>query len=87
MFLLGFSASLWGATIITLLQTSIVEDMRGRIMSLWVISMQATALGWVVGGVLGSWWGNETMLLVTGGLFIAVPILVVAFSKELRRAR
>ena len=56
-------------------------------MSLWAISMQMTSLGWVVGGVLGSWWGNETMLLVTGGLFIAVPILVVALSKDLRQAR
>ena len=87
MFLLGFSAALWGSTVITLLQTSIADDMRGRVMSLWAISMQMTSLGWVVGGVLGSWWGNETMLLVTGGLFIAVPILVVALSKDLRQAR
>ena len=87
MFLLGFSAALWASTVITLLQTSISDDMRGRVMSLWAISMQMTSLGWVVGGVLGSWWGNETMLLVTGGLFIAVPILVVALSKDLRQAR
>ena len=87
MFMLGFSASLWASTVITLLQTSISNEKRGRVMSLWVISMHMTALGWVLGGVLGSWWGNETMLVVTVGLFIAVPILVLAASKELRQAK
>lgn len=86
MFAMGFAASLWMAVLITMLQTSIVSEMRGRIMSIWAITMQVSSLGWVFGGVLGEWWGNETMLLVTGGLFIGLPVVVLAASKELRQA-
>ena len=55
-------------------------------MSLWAIMMQMTALGWIVGGVLGEAWGNQMMLLVTGGLFILLPVFVVVLSRELRNA-
>jgi DHA3 family tetracycline resistance protein-like MFS transporter len=87
MFAMGFAASLWMAVLVTMLQTSISTDMRGRVMSIWAITMQVSSLGWVMGGVLGAWWGNEMMLLVTGGLFVCVPILVLAASTELRETQ
>ena len=68
------------------MQTSVVESMRGRVSSIFMLMIQGFAVGMILGGFLTAWIGaSETMLLFS--VFIGL-ILTIVFIKspELRNA-
>ncbi|MBT3942631.1 MAG: MFS transporter [Chloroflexi bacterium] len=73
-------------TISVLVQTYTPDEMRGRVMSLFGMTMQLFALGFLLSGVLAEATSNE-LALVVGGIGVAIPpIFAFATSSELRRA-
>ncbi|MDP6823852.1 MAG: MFS transporter [Dehalococcoidia bacterium] len=73
-------------TISVLVQTYTPDEMRGRVMSLFGMTMQLFALGFLLSGVLAEATSNE-FALVVGGVGVAVPpIMAFIMSSELRRA-
>lgn len=60
--------------------------MRGRVMSLFGITMQLFAVGFLLSGLLAQATSNEVALVV-GGIGVAIPpIAAYLASDELRRA-
>lgn len=73
-------------TISVLVQTYTPDEMRGRVMSLFGMTMQLFALGFLLSGVLAEATSNE-LALVVGGIGVGIPPLVAfATSSGLRRA-
>ena len=52
MFMLGLVPPFWIAGIRTILQTSIPDEMRGRVMAVFLLAMQLFGLGWALGGAM-----------------------------------
>jgi MFS family permease len=88
LFLLGLMGATGLAYVITisvLVQSHTPDEMRGRVMSLFGISMQLFSLGFLFSGVIAQASSNE-IALVIGGVGAAVPpLLAYATSAELRR--
>jgi len=88
LFLLGLMGAFGMAYVITinvLVQTHTPDVMRGRVMSLFGITMQLFALGFLFGGVIAQATSNEVALIV-GGVGTAIPpVGAYLFSGELRR--
>ncbi|MEE8045706.1 MAG: MFS transporter [Dehalococcoidia bacterium] len=85
-YFMGLAGGLFSASMGTLMQTSVVESMRGRVSSIFMLMIQGFAVGMILGGFLTAWIGaSETMLLFS--VFIGV-ILTTVFIKspELRNA-
>jgi len=62
----------------TAIQIGLTDDLRGRVMSLWImVAIGAAALGAAISGALAEIAGLELTLLATGltGLFLMVPVL------------
>jgi MFS family permease len=88
LFLLGLMGATGLAYVITisvLVQSHTPDEMRGRVMSLFGVSMQLFSLGFLFSGVIAQATSNE-LALVIGGVGVAVPpLLAYAISAELRR--
>ena len=84
--LMGAFGLAYVITISVLVQSHTPDEMRGRVMSLFGITMQLFAVGFLLGGVLAEATSNE-FALVVGGIGVAIPpIFAYTVSKELRRA-
>ncbi len=83
-FLMGFAAMYWVNNMNTLMQTSVPEEMRGRVMSIFRITKQSLPLGWLLGGVLSTLLGNVVTLVICGSLFIGFNLLAYLRSSQLR---
>ena len=83
-FLLGFAAMYWVNNMNTLIQTSVPEEMRGRVMSIFRITKQSLPLGWLLGGVLSTLFGNVATLVLCGCIFIGFNLLAYLRSSQLR---
>ncbi len=86
MFVLGLSPPFWLAGIRTILQTTIPDEMRGRVMAVFLLGMQSFGLGWPLGGVLAEAFGNEAAIASAGLLFILLNLLAYVRSSILRSA-
>ena len=86
MFAMGAALSAIISGEVTLLQIHVPDAMRGRVMSIHSMSLQAITLGWLVGGTLSRVMGPERMLLVTASIFTAITIVAFASSRTLREA-
>ena len=53
-YFMGITAMVWTIAMTTVLQTSVDEDMRGRVMSMFSITMQVVPLGWLLGGAVAT---------------------------------
>jgi len=88
LFLLGLMGATGLAYVITinvLVQSHTPDEMRGRVMSLFGISMQLFSLGFLFSGVIAQAMSNE-IALVIGGIGAAVPpLFAYAISAQLRR--
>ena len=85
-FFIGLAGAMFGTSIGTLMQASVDESMRGRVSSVFMITIQFFAIGMVLGGFFTAWVGPGATLLLFGGLMGVVSILVFAKSPELRNA-
>lgn len=86
LFLMGTGVPIYVTTVNTLLQTSVPDRLRGRIMGLNMIVFQLFGVGMLLGGALAAATSNE-IALVSGGVANLVGVLTLfGWSKELREA-
>jgi MFS family permease len=85
LFGVGFSLVVCVATINTLLQKLVTDRMRGRVMSMFILSFLGTMpVGNIVAGAISSHFGPQ-YTLATGGLIVSVFAAgVMIFNKRLR---
>jgi MFS family permease len=83
---LGFSGAYWGNALVTMLQTMSPDDMRGRVMSIFSITAEFSALGWLVGGALAQAVGNELALYIAAAAGTGVTAVSFIASPVLRRS-
>ncbi len=74
----------WVNNMHTLIQTSVLEEMRGRMMSIFRITRQSLTLGWLLGGVLSTLLGNVVTLVICAFMFIGFNLLAYLRSSQLR---
>jgi len=86
LFVMGLISMPWVTAVLTMFQQAATDKMRGRVMSLYVIAIGAFPLGWLFGGAVAEWLGNEEALVISALLGSPVAALALIFSKELRRA-
>ena len=86
LYAMGVSAMYWVNAALILFQRASPGSMRARIMAIYTTAMGLFPLGWLYGGVLASWVGNELALVLSalGG----TPLVIIALlaSRELRRS-
>lgn len=86
LYAMGISGMFWVNAALILFQRAAPGTMRARVMSIYTAAMGLFPLGWLYGGTLATWVGNELTLIISalGG----TPIVIVALlaSKELRRS-
>jgi MFS family permease len=85
LFLMGLSGVLWVNAVLTTFQAVASDEMRGRVMSLYVLSMDMFPLGWLYGGALAAWLGNEEALVISALGGTPVMLLALLLSPQLRR--
>jgi len=85
LFGVGFSLVICVSTINTLLQKLVTDQMRGRVMSMFILSFLGTMpIGSIIAGSVSNRFGPQHTL-AAGGLIVAVVATVVAiFNKRLR---
>ena len=83
----GLAVSAWMISVPVLLQTASSKNMRGRVMSLYFMTVLTYQLGWLIGGAAIQLWGIQTTLFlgIAGGVIIVAPTIIL--SPELRRAK
>lgn len=77
--LIGFCGTMSGITMQTAIQLVLDDDVRGRVMSLWVmVGIGAAAIGAFVIGSLSDYFGIASTMLVTAiiGMILYVPIMI-----------
>jgi predicted MFS family arabinose efflux permease len=85
LFGVGFSLVVCISTINTLLQKLVTDEMRGRVMSMFILSFLGTMpIGNIIAGSVSTHFGPQ-YTLATGGLIVAtVASFVAIFNKRLR---
>jgi len=86
MFIMGLAPPFWMAGVRTILQTTIPDEMRGRVMAVFLMAMQFLGLGWLLGGAMAELFGSELTLVAAGLSFISLNLLAYIRSTELRSA-
>jgi MFS family permease len=87
MTLMGLAFAGWMISVPVLLQTTASEDMRGRVMSLYFMTVLTHQLGWLIGGAGIEAFGIQTTLFIgiAGGLAVAGTSIIL--TPALLRAR
>jgi predicted MFS family arabinose efflux permease len=86
LFVMGLISMPWVTSVLTMFQQAATEKMRGRVMSLYVIAINTFPLGWLFGGAVAEWLGNEEALVISALLGTPVAVTALVFSREFRRA-
>lgn len=87
LFVTGVGIPIWVTSVLTLLQNHTEPEYRGRVLAIYAVSMQGTALGWMFGGFLLDTIGNFPTVLVSIVGAWGIMVIAYASSKELRSAR
>lgn len=85
-FLTGIAGALFTTSVGTLMQAGVEESMRGRVSSVFQITLQLFAVGLVLGGLMTAWIGAGATITVFGVLIGLMSLLVFVKSPELRNA-
>ena len=83
-FVIGVGASFWITSVTTVLQTTVDEEMRGRVMGVYFMAIQLMGFGWIIGGYVAETLGNVNTLLLAGIGLMVLNLLAYASSKPLR---
>lgn len=87
MVLMGLAFASWMISVPVLLQTTASEEMRGRVMSLYFMTVLTHQLGWLVGGAAIEAWGIQTTLFIGIAGSLTISSIALISTPELRRAR
>ena len=74
-FFTGVSGLYWVNTTNTSTQAAAAEQMRGRVMGIFMIGAQLMSLGWLIGGVLATLFGNAGALAISAVIFGVFGVL------------
>lgn len=85
LFVIGLSGAYWVNAVLLLFQEVSASHVRGRVMSLYVLSMEMFPLGWLYGGAVAAWLGNEEALIISALGGTPVMVLALVLNRELRR--
>jgi MFS family permease len=83
-FFTGVLGLYWVNTASTMMQATAAEEMRGRIMGIFMIGTQLMSLGWLIGGVLATLFGNAGSLVISAVITSSFGVFVYIRSKEVR---
>ena len=86
-FFVGLAGAMFMTSVGTLIQASVEESMRGRVTSVFQMTVQLYAVGLVLGGLLTAWIGPNETILVFGVLIGLISALTFWKSPELRSAQ
>jgi MFS transporter, DHA1 family, staphyloferrin A biosynthesis exporter len=70
----------------TILQLTIDDEMRGRVMGIYMLSQGMMPLGGLIGGALADLTSAPTAVMILGGCVCFMAVAFFAFSRELREA-
>jgi MFS family permease len=84
-FFTGITAAIWITVVVTLLQTVSDPKMLGRVMSLYVLSIQTYFLSAMIGAWVGQQIGNDIMLVLAGVGFFGMHAILMVMSPALRK--
>ncbi|MCP5071874.1 MAG: MFS transporter [Rhodobacteraceae bacterium] len=85
---LGFCGTFLGVGMQSLIQRELPDDMRGRVMSIWiVVGLGGTAFGAFAIGAVSEFVGLPVTSLTTCGLGLVATILLVQHSRNARKKR
>jgi MFS family permease len=87
MILMGLAFASWMISVPVLLQTTASEEMRGRVMSLYFMTVLTHQLGWLIGGAGIEAFGIQTTLFIGIAGSLTVSAIALISTPELRRAR
>jgi len=87
MVLMGLAFAAWMISVPVLLQTTASEEMRGRVMSLYFMTVLTHQLGWLVGGATIEAWGIQTTLFIGIAGSLTISSIALISTPALRRAR
>lgn len=85
-FFVGLAGAMFMTSVGTLIQASVEESMRGRVTSVFQMTVQLYAVGLVLGGLLTAWIGPNETILLFGVLIGSISTLTFWKSPELRTA-
>jgi sugar phosphate permease len=83
--LIGVAQSVYLATNNTLVQLTVPDELRGRVMSVYVTAWGLMPLGALPQGVLADWYGAPNVAIGTGLLSFLFVILAASRAPALRR--
>ena len=83
-FLAGIAGGFWMTMTNTMVQLVVSDEMRGRVVSIFMIGIHMMALGWLIGGVMAVFFGNAGALVVAAMLFGGFGIFAYVKSSEFR---
>lgn len=86
LFAMGLISIPWITAMMIMFQNAATDEMRGRVMSLYVIGMNTFPLGWLFGGAVAETLGNEEALVISALLGTPVAAIAIASSRSLRHA-
>jgi predicted MFS family arabinose efflux permease len=86
LFAMGLISIPWITAMMIMFQNAATYEMRGRVMSLYVIGMNTFPLGWLFGGAVAEALGNEEALVISALLGTPVAAIAIASSRSLRHA-
>ena len=89
LFLSGAFNSLSQITNLTLLQSAVPEELRGRVMGVFSLTYSLIPLGGLQVGVLAEWLGAPTAVAIGGGVAVVFAIVLAlraGFARDVRKA-
>ncbi len=76
LFIMGLSGAMWFASAATIFQEYAPPGMRGRVLSVFLFTLEFFPLGWLFGGALSEWVGIRTTLIVSA-LASTPPVFLI----------
>lgn len=83
-FLSGISGVFWMNMTNTLVQMVVSDEMRGRVVSVFMVGVQMMSLGWLIGGVLATVFGNAGALVISAAVLGGYGVIACFKSSEIR---
>ena len=83
-FVIGVAAAFWITSVTVVLQTTVPDEMRGRVMGVYFMAIQFMGFGWILGGYVAQTLGNVNVLLIAGFAFMGLNLLAYVSSKSIR---
>ena len=82
--IMGVSTPFWLVALNTALQTTVPENMRGRVLAMYTTVFQTVPLGFILGGMLSALMGEMGAMLACGAAFTALNLIAYTRSPALR---